>query len=823
MGERNTISSSFTVNTIEDGQDGVVYEITSGISSVTVPSDEVSVTLATTLYFWKRVGGGERTAYSCYATLFRKKGNSIYAYSQSSSKVTSWAINQGVPSSSYDAVVVCIYDAASTAHSGYLAELVIPVIKNGDTGENGVDGAGSEWVYIRSKTNTPPVMRDDDNYPDSNGKDYEDDEYLPKVVGNSNIEIGNSGDTTNHPYECNDDAKGVSETWPYEWKAKRMKLLNQAGTAREWQKYYDATGSTHAMSLDSNWSKDGKDGKDAASLVFEPAVVVLHADSNGNVLVGQSVYSTVTMMLPSGATTTQITLLSEDLYGDAKGSVSGRTIEVWTDEELLDEDAEGYYAVSYSATINGVTYVAKGSLKITVARDGADGPRGNTGPMSYLAGEYDATVNYGALLTDTGCPVVHYNATDEYWYPTEDYIGAGYPPSVANGWKKAYNFEMVVTKILFTQFAKLGGFVVSGDYMLSQYGELIDVDGNKLTLTQSTDNNGFTHWKYGDVDAYTYFQGYDPMVEYGVLPSIQTRQGVNWQYWNYYETTSDEFYMPVQTTEGNAANTSKLVSLTAGDHYYIYGKDQSGVQHCIMVRVTRYDSTNRRLYGYREKSLGRYVPVLYSATARIFRPVKVVNAATGEEWMSGGKVHVSADGDVTVEGTIRAKNLYRNLCLFSNGVYSTEVFYISSLNDWSRTKGYAVGDYIIGRPDANVEPDFSSDGMVLCTYDADIIQMVPTSNNSWDSSNPLRLPAPKDFPGKVVEITGWSRTTSEVNMYVGSVMGSVSSMCLAVEVSGGKFVPAETATVIAIKTGTTTRFMSMILNGNYYWTKLNEK
>jgi hypothetical protein len=60
-------------------------------------------------------------------------------------------------------------------------------------------------------------------------------------------------------------------------------------------------------------------------------------------------------------------------------------------------------------------------------------------------------------------------------------------------------------------------------------------------------------------------------------------------------------------------------------------------------------------------------------------------------------------------------------------------------------------------------------------------------------------------------------------MYVGSVMGSVSSMCLAVEVSGGKFVPAETATVIAIKTGTTTRFMSMILNGNYYWTKLNEK
>ena len=59
---------------LEVVEDGVVYEITSGISSVTVPSDGVSATLATTLYFWKRVGGGERTAYSCYATLFRKKG-----------------------------------------------------------------------------------------------------------------------------------------------------------------------------------------------------------------------------------------------------------------------------------------------------------------------------------------------------------------------------------------------------------------------------------------------------------------------------------------------------------------------------------------------------------------------------------------------------------------------------------------------------------------------------------------------------------------------------------------------------------------------------
>lgn len=572
----------------------------------------------------------------------------------------------------------------------------------------------------------------------------------------------------------------------------------------------------------------GDDGRDAATLVFEPAVAVFRADSNGNVPSGQTFISSVLLQLSDGTTATP-TLSGLVAATDAVCSYSGNRITVSVDEDgYTDSDIEGYCAVRGTATIGGVAYVARGSLKITSVRQGADGPRGKTGPMTYLAGDYDPTVNYGSLLTDTRCPVVHYvdGTTDQYWYPTASYKGAGYAPSTANGWAQAERLEMVVTKVLFTQFAKMGGFVVSGDYMLSQYGELIDADGNRLALTEQTDSDGSTHWRYNGVDAYTYFRDYDPMVERyrDMTPSTYLQyynRGMdypllvrnNWQYWASYESTSDAFYI---TLNSGDAHINDLKSLSIGGHYFLCGTDTNGVFHCLLMRKSQAVGTNNRLYGYREK-------IMSHLSQTMFRPVKVVNAATGEEWLAGGKVHVGADGGVTVEGTIRAKNLYRNLCLFSNGVYSTEVYYISSLNDWSRAKGYAVGDYIIGRPDANAEPDFSSVGMVLCSYDADIIQMVPTSNNSWDSSNPLRLPAPKDFPGKVVEITGWSRTTSEVNMYVGSVMGSVSSMCLAVEVSGGKFVPAETATVIAIKTGTTTRFMSMMLNGNYYWTKLNEK
>lgn len=573
----------------------------------------------------------------------------------------------------------------------------------------------------------------------------------------------------------------------------------------------------------------GDGGKDAATLVFEPDVVFVPCDSDGmstdavNKSVAFFIEINGTRYTPDSNTVTA-QVVGQDI--DYTFSNNKTILNVYIGSGY--SDIEGYIKVTATKTLNGVPYTASGCLSVVASLQGESGPRGKTGPMAYLAGEYDSTVNYGALLTDTRCPVVHYvdGTTDQYWYPTAGYRGAGYAPSTANGWAQADRFEMVVTKVLFTQFAKLGGFVVSGDYMLSQYGELIDADGNRLALTEQTDSDGSTHWRYNGVDAYTYFRDYDPMAERyrDMTPSTYLQyynRGMdypllvrnNWQYWASYESTSDAFFI---TLNSGDAHINDLKSLSIGGHYFLCGTDTNGVFHCLLMRKSQAVGTNNRLYGYREK-------IMSHLSQTMFRPVKVVNAATGEEWLAGGKVHVGADGGVTVEGTIRAKNLYRNLCLFSNGVYSTEVYYISSLNDWSRTKGYAVGDYIIGRPDANAEPDFSSVGMVLCSYDADIIQMVPTSNNSWDSSNPLRLPAPKDFPGKVVEITGWSRTTSEVNMYVGSVMGSVSSMCLAVEVSGGKFVPAETATVIAIKTGTTTRFMSMMLNGNYYWTKLNEK
>ena len=114
----------------------------------------------------------------------------------------------------------------------------------GARGANGVDAQDIEWVYIRTKTNVPPVISGDGGsspYTDHNSKTYTSDDHLPKVAAGSggslnDIEDGNSGNTRKK-YECTDDPKGVDSTWKYEWEIKREKGAANANGHRTWQAY----------------------------------------------------------------------------------------------------------------------------------------------------------------------------------------------------------------------------------------------------------------------------------------------------------------------------------------------------------------------------------------------------------------------------------------------------------------------------------------------------------------------------------------------------------------------------------------------------------
>ena len=110
----------------------------------------------------------------------------------------------------------------------------------GAMGQNGIDAQDVEWVFIRTKTNIPPVISGDDTYTDHNGKAYTADDHLPKVVAGtggslSDIESDNSG-SASKLYECTDDPKGVDSTWKYEWEIKREKGTATNGH-RSWTAY----------------------------------------------------------------------------------------------------------------------------------------------------------------------------------------------------------------------------------------------------------------------------------------------------------------------------------------------------------------------------------------------------------------------------------------------------------------------------------------------------------------------------------------------------------------------------------------------------------
>lgn len=152
-------------NTGPVGPGGVVYDILSSVGSVTIGSNTQTGTLTSYIYAYKRVGGGARTAYSCYFSVFRKKGTTYtYLGANGNSKATNWyAEGISVNSGTCDALVFCIYDTVSNSHSGYLAEIEIPVYKHGDVGASyfpcGIyDG---DQTYQKIGNRTPLVFVED--------------------------------------------------------------------------------------------------------------------------------------------------------------------------------------------------------------------------------------------------------------------------------------------------------------------------------------------------------------------------------------------------------------------------------------------------------------------------------------------------------------------------------------------------------------------------------------------------------------------------------------------------------------------------------------
>ena len=407
----------------------------------------------------------------------------------------------------------------------------------GKKGDAGIDGAGSEWVFIRTKTEVAPEICDseDPSGEDSNGHTYEHDDYLPMVhVTSGEVEAngiaergaGTFGDGNGEYGECTDDQKGVTETWPFEWIAKRSNVLN--GKSRRWESYDTATAAnSHKMSLHARYSKDGADG---VTYEIIPSVSSIRADADGNILTG--VITVAAYKTKSGSRTSCGLGMAvavgpnggETDHYWAQYSINGGS---WTNCSNISTGSGLYMVMDYGVPGSAVSTITSGIAfrllygtsssysvvhqiaPLQVVKNGQTGQRGKTGRYYYYDGYFDSTKEYTA--TDNQAPYVAFDWEDtvtvdgvdtqvtktSYYMliaetnkPSGTYIA---PRSVeATGvWElMETSFKWLIAEAIFINFAKLGAAIFSGDWMISQHGTINGVASTDYTKFNADDPEG---------------------------------------------------------------------------------------------------------------------------------------------------------------------------------------------------------------------------------------------------------------------------------------------------------------------------------------------
>ena len=159
-------------------------------------------------------------------------------------------------------------------------------------------------------------------------------------------------------------------------------------------------------------------------------------------------------------------------------------------------------------------------MKLFSIPDGNGGNGGKTGRFFYYADVYDNTKEY--VMEATQAPYVKYTnqqtgAVEFFMFDnkgveptTLPYRVTGVAPDAAaqvNPWTKMSSEQQYyIARAFFGENAYLGSFIINGDWMLSQYGTLIDSSGTK-TIVDATNANR----QYNGKVPYAWFDATDPM------------------------------------------------------------------------------------------------------------------------------------------------------------------------------------------------------------------------------------------------------------------------------------------------------------------------
>lgn len=336
---------------------------------------------------------------------------------------------------------------------------------------------------------------------------------------------------------------------------------------------------------------------------------------------------------------------------------------------------------------------------------GNTGSSGSAGKMCYIAGTYDPLQTYISNASETVAVEVENSNGEVELYILEaatnvvNDVHIGPTDGRSDIWRQGLNtYNLIRAKYLFADFSQLGSFIVSQDFFMSQYGTLVGFGGaiqvtNARTagkVYMKTVNGKRTPYyacgssSSGDKPCYLFFDAEDPMAEdvkngptftlegKGVDDAVIVRRvwflaseatmveitltpssEANWDFGavgaldttvlSASGVTAETVQDGTTPTLLKASGTTALVqtvNVTAGLHFFeiAYLKDSS-----------ENHNNDKATFIFAEASNNGYISG-FSMLA--FRPTKLVNALTGEEWMAQGNMNVSPDGDVMVKGKL---------------------------------------------------------------------------------------------------------------------------------------------------------------------------
>ena len=562
---------------------------------------------------------------------------------------------------------------------------------------------------------------------------------------------------------------------------------------------------------------DGNDGKDAVMYSLDPSPNNVNFRSNavGDFLGTKTVTCKIKKTI--GNTTTEISNGTDNLYlyfwrvgeptSPAAYQDSGVTV---TASGAIDANypiTGVRFTLSTSSTAGGIN--ASNTVKeVTVpvlcdGRRGVQGPQGPQGPegpqgpkgndgtngtngtngaagkMFFSMGIYTYGKTY--MRSTEFVPMVYYDngvwndalgTTGNYFYLAEGQIGTNVTPGTNDSiWVPAGSYGLVIAQGIFAEFAKLGSFIISGDFFISQCGTII-AGGSSQAVNEGSAS--IKRYYYNGVKSgygfpsYMYFDANDPMAEnvegntntytingngemdctkvkriyfyasqatrlkITVTPSSESGYDFGAVGLLDQKTLSDaevnagtirDDETPTLVKASGTASDYTTINISQGAHFLEIGyfKDSSQDSNQDKATFKFEEQSNNYIGGYSEMK---------------FRPAKVINARTGAEYMAGGNVRIDKNGNVDITGTIRATNFYHRVCYYYGGGVC--------INGGGEYQKYSEGD-------GNLWYDTSGD--------ADIIEILPVYGRNWganwDGSKnnyTILLPSPSKCEGKVVTV-----------------------------------------------------------------------